>query len=224
MTRFLSLLVFVALFATCNNGPEGVAVEAKDAVDAATEVVNEVVPSVLFAIDPTASTISWAGTKVIGSDEHTGTIPVTKGKVMVAEGNIVAGKFVMDMGQMVNTDMPAADGGDKLIGHLKSADFFNVEKHPTAMFEISKVEAVSGMEGISHKITGNLTLKGVSKSVSIPAMVSVDGGTLKAETPAFTINRMDWDVSYGNGSIADLAKDKVISDNLGLKLSLVAKK
>lgn len=220
MTRFFTLLLLAVFFAACG-GPEGTEVEASDAVDAdATKT--EMMASTVYNVDAAASNVNWAGSKPGGT--HTGTIPVNSGQLVVADGNIVAGKFTMDVRGLTNTDMPAAEGGDKLVGHLKSADFFDVEKFPMAQFEVTNVQAATDMEGITHKITGNLTLKGVSKSITIPANVSMDGGMIKAAAPAFVIDRMDWGIEYGNGSIAGLAQDKIIADEVGLELMIVAKK
>lgn len=219
MKRYFTLLLIGGLFAACG-GSEGTEVEATDAVDAP---VTEMKASVVYNVDAAASTLNWEGSKLTG-DKHTGTMPVTDGKVMVSEGKIVGGKFSMDVRKMTNTDMPADDGGDKLIGHLKSADFFDVEKFPMAQFEITKVQPAIDMEGITHKISGNLTLKGMTKNVTIPTNVSMDGGMLKASAPAFVIDRKQWGMDYGSSSLADVAKDKAISDEVGLQLMLVAKK
>lgn len=220
MTRFFTLLLFVALFAACG-GSEGSAVEAKDAVDAAAGVTEEM-PSTVYNIDAAASTVSWEGTKVVGGG-HTGGIPVTDGTLVIADNNIVAGRFTMDVRGLTNTDLTGEKAG-KLVGHLKSADFFDVEKFPMAQFEVTNVQPVSGTEGITHNVTGNLTLKGVRKSITIPANVSMDGDMVKATTPKFTIDRMDWGIEYGNGSIAGIAQDNIISDEVGLELNIVAKK
>lgn len=220
MTRFFTLLLLAVFFAACS-GPEGTEVEASDAIDTdATQT--EMMASAMYNVDASASNVTWEGTKPGGS--HTGTIPVSDGQLIVADGKIVGGKFTMDVRKLTNTDMPADEGGDKLVGHLLSADFFDVEKHPMASFEIARVQPATDTEGITHNITGNLTLKGVSKAITIPANVSMDGDMIKAAAPAFVIDRMDWGIEYGNGSIAGLAKDKVIADEVGLELMLVAKK
>jgi len=219
MKQFFFLLTLAAFLTACG-GPEGEAVASSAAED---ETTTEMVASAQYNVDAASSVVNWEGAKLAGT--HTGTIPVVDGQIMVAKGNIVGGKFVMDIRQLTNTDLPAAEGGDKLVGHLKSADFFDVENHPMANFTITKVQAVeNGEDGRTHDITGNLTLKGQSRSVTIPATVSTDGDMIKASTPKFTIDRMDWGIEYGNGSIADLAKDKVINDDVGLEIMLVANK
>lgn len=221
MTRFFILLLFAALFVACG-GAEGTAVEASDAVEANAGTTTEMA-STVYNLDASASSVSWEGSKLVG-DSHTGGIPVTDGTIVIADNKIVAGRFAMDVRGLTNTDMPADKGGDKLVGHLKSADFFEVEKYPMAQFEVTNVQPVTDVEGVTHNVTGNLVLKGTAKSITIPANVSIDGDMVKASTPQFTINRMDWGIEYGNGSIAGLAQDRIISDEVGLQLNIVAKK
>ncbi len=220
MTRFFTLLFFAALFVACG-GAEGTAVEAGDAMDAEANVTKGI-PSAMYDVDLAASSISWEGTKVVGGG-HTGNIPVSNGNIVVANGNIVAGRFTMDVKGLTNDDLPADKAG-KLEGHLKSADFFEVEKFPTAQFQVVSVQPVTDVEGVTHNITGNLMLKGVNKSITVPANVSIEGDMVKATTPKFTINRMDWGIEYGNGGIAGIAQDNIISDEVGLELNIVAKK
>mgnify|MGYP002084543859 CR=1 FL=1 len=103
----------------------------------------------------------------------------------------------------------------KLEGHLKDADFFDVSKNPTAEFEISSVAADTAGGG-THKITGNLTLRGVTKSVSFPAKVQVDPAAKTASATAnFNINRKDWNISY-EGKKDDLIRNEV---NIDLNIS-----
>ena len=221
MLRFLSLLFITSLFAACG-GAEGTDVESTEAMDETPK--SEMVAATQYSVDPAASVVNWEGTKLVGGG-HTGTIPVTNGQLMVAGGKLVGGKFTMDVRKLENTDLGEADGRDKLVGHLKSADFFDVEKYPMAEFVITNVQpAGENAEGVTHNVTGNLTLKGESRSVTIPAIVSMDGNQLKASAPAFTIDRKEWGMEYGSGSIAGIAQDKIINDEVGLELMLVANK
>ena len=126
------------------------------------------------------------------------------------------------MNSITNTDMKEGQGKEKLEGHLKAGDFFDVAKFPTGSFQITQVEPVKGIANVTHNVTGNLTLKGVKKSVTIPATISVAGGKVTAVSPSFTIDRTEWGIQYGSGSIVGLAKDKVINDDITLVLELSA--
>ena len=219
MKRFFSLLAVTALFVACGS-TEGTEVASSEAQ--AETATTEMKAAAQYQVDPAQSTVNWEGTKLVGSG-HTGTIPVTNGQIMVAGGELVGGKFTMDIRELKNTDLPADEGGDKLVGHLKSADFFDVEKYPMADFVITQVQP-SEDDDHTHDITGNLTLKGQSRSVTIPATVTMDGDMFKASTPKFVIDRKEWGMEYGSSSIAGLAQDKIINDEVGLELMLVATK
>jgi len=221
MKRFFALIAITSLFVACG-GPEGTAVESMDAVDAAAETVTELVASAQYDVDPAASIVNWEGAKIAYG--HVGTVPVTSGQLMVAKGNIVGGRFSLDLREMENTDIPDAEKKAKLIGHLQSPDFFDTEKFPMAEFTITQVQPAAADAGHSHNITGNLMMKGEQRSITIPATVSMEGGMLKASTPKFTIDRTDWGVNYNNSGIAGIIKDDIINDNLGLQIELVAGK
>lgn len=221
MKRFFALIAISALFVACG-GPEGTAVESMDAVDKAAETTTELVASAQYNVDPAASTVNWEGAKVAYS--HSGTVPVTSGQLMVAQGTIVGGKFAIDLRKMENTDIPEAEKKAKLIGHLQSADFFDTENFPMAEFNITQVQPAASDASYSHSITGNLTMKGEERSITIPASITMEGGMLKASTPKFTIDRNDWGVNYNSSSLEGIAKDNIINDNIGLEIMLVANK
>lgn len=217
----LFLLPFLTLMLFACGGPEGQEVTSGDAVDTDEAGTMTTRASQEYAVIPGSSKIIWEGTKIVGGG-HTGEFPVEFGQMVVADGQVVAGQFSMDLRKMTNTDMPADEGGDKLVGHLKSADFFDVEKYPMAQFVLAGVSPTAGGE-YSHELVGNLTLKGKTRSVKIPANITIDGDKMMANTPKFTIDRNEWDITYGNSTL-DIAKDKMISDEVGLEIKLVANK
>jgi polyisoprenoid-binding protein YceI len=96
---------------------------------------------------------------------------------------------------------------EKLTGHLKSGDFFDVEKFPKATFTSTEIKP-GGAGGATHTITGNLELHGVKKSISFPAKVTVDASAVKADAE-FVINRKDFGLVYP-GKPDDLIKDEVL--------------
>ena len=218
MLRLLFLPLLALLFVACG-GPSGTEVESSEAQAAQnTEPV-----TASYSVDAQASTVTWEGAKKIGGG-HTGTIPVAQGTLETNDGKLVGGKFTLDVTKLQNTDLTEDDGKGKLEGHLKSADFFDVEQYPNATFEITGVEMADDPDGnYNHTITGNLTLKGTSRSISIPALVSMDGNRVTATTPDFVIDRTEWGMQYGSGALG-LAEDKIINDEVGLKLDLVAMK
>jgi len=130
----------------------------------------------------------------------------------------------MDMNSIVNVDLTDAALNAKLTGHLKSDDFFGTAKFPVSKFEITKVDALNdpNKPGMNSTITGNLTIKDITKSISFPAEIRIENGVLNAKAD-FDIDRTEWNVKYGSGKFFENLGDKMISDNFNLKLSLTAK-
>jgi polyisoprenoid-binding protein YceI len=104
---------------------------------------------------------------------------------------------------------------------LNSEDFFNTAAHPDGSFEITKVEDVTDGSA-THKITGNLTLKGIAKSVTFPANITINDSGIEAASLDFTIDRAEWDIRYKSNKFFDNLKDDFINDEIGLKIKLTA--
>jgi polyisoprenoid-binding protein YceI len=111
----------------------------------------------------------------------------------------------------------------KLEGHLKSPDFFNVDSFPVASFKITKVAAYNGPEDYTHTITGMLTIKGITNEIVFPAKITMAFEKITAEA-YFEIDRSKWNVRYGSKSFFNDIGDKAISDMIGFKVNLLAKK
>jgi len=218
--KFFLPLVAVALMAvSCNNNKSEVAAEVGDAIESAASGP-QVTQGVTYNVNTAESQIMWTGRKAVG-DSHTGTLSVSEGRLMMGGDKLVGGEFTIDMNSLTNTDIDDPGKRGNLEGHLKNEDFFEVAKFPTATFELLQVQPATGTPDITHNLTGNLTLKGVTKSITIPANVIVTDATITAVTPAFDINRTDWGVKYGSGLTGAIG-DKVISDEVALVINLKA--
>ncbi|MEM8525419.1 MAG: YceI family protein [Bacteroidota bacterium] len=215
----LSFLFALSMFLfACSSSAEK-EVEAKEATD---EAAAPAAAAAVYTVNTEMSTVNWTGGKVLDiGDKHNGTVKISEGSLAVEDGKLTAGNFTIDMTSMVNEDLPEEKKGD-LIGHLKSEDFFAVEEYPTATFEITTVEAVENSTEMTHNITGNLTMHGETKQITIPANVAMEDGKITAVTPEFTIDRTEWNVMYGSDKLEGIAKDKVISNDLTLKIMLDA--
>ncbi|RZN83416.1 MAG: YceI family protein [Winogradskyella sp.] len=154
------------------------------------------------------STVSWIGKKVTGS--HEGTIKLESGVLKFDGKNLTGGNFVIDMTSINVTDMQGK-GKMNLEGHLKSDDFFGVEKHKTASLEITKVTD----QYSDYEITGQLTIKGITKPISFNMVVKENFASTK-----LTIDRTKFDIKYGSASFIDNLKDKAISDDFELDIKL----
>ena len=161
-------------------------------------------------VDVAKSSVKWLGKKVTG--EHSGTISIKEGTLDVTNGKVTGGKVVIDMNSIVNTDLTDPAWNAKLIGHLKSDDFFGVATYPTADLVITKVD--------DDNYSGNLTIKGVTLPNSFTATATKDGkSTVYKGT--MTIDRSKYGLKYGSKSFFDNLGDKVIYDEFTLDFSLV---
>jgi polyisoprenoid-binding protein YceI len=211
---FLTLLALV--FATACNQPSGEAAATTDAQGAASASTG----ATAYVVDPATSVVNWEGTKPTG--KHMGTIPVTSGQLSVEGNNITAGSFELNVAGLTVNDLQGEEKG-KLEGHLKTGDFFEVEKFPTASFVITGVTPAAEGSGFTHNISGDLTMKGQTQNITVPANVVLADGKLTATTQAFTIDRTKWGVTYAS-TMLKTAADKLINDQVGITISLSAAK
>jgi len=161
--------------------------------------------------DTEKTQLTWLGKKVTG--QHNGTIELKSGTLTVEENVIVSGKFVIDMTSLKNVDITDAETNGKLIGHLKSDDFFSVEKYPEATLSITEKAEFKGDQ--AH-VKGDLTIKGVTNPVEFD--VTKDGNVY---TTSVTVNRAKYNVRYGSKSFFNDLGDKVIYDNFEIGVKLV---
>ncbi|MCB4809147.1 YceI family protein [Tamlana sp. 62-3] len=194
--------------------------KAKEATTSEAETVAVVeAEATKYTVNTEASSIAWKGFKP--TDEHFGTIGLKSGSISTTDGTITAGSFVIDMGSIVVLDIPADEKGNaKLVSHLSNDDFFDVEKFPTATFEITGVTESEGKTLLS----GNLTLKEATNNVTFPVSTTTEGDTITLESETFTIDRTKWNVRYGSKSLFDNLGDKFINDDIELKVTLKATK
>ncbi|MBX3252793.1 MAG: YceI family protein [Chitinophagaceae bacterium] len=212
MKKLLIPFAAVALLATaCQQAPDAAKAETAEKQDAA------VGNGATYTVDATASRIAWIGTKPIAA--HNGDFKLSGGTFTVDNGNVTSGSFVIDISSIQDFDLEGKDN-EKLIGHLKGPDFFDVGKYPTAKFEITSVEALQNDTTGTHKVSGNLTLKDSTKNVTFPATVTVTDTELKA-TANFNIDRNEWGIHFNNKQSLG---DNFIRPEVNLTLNIAAKK
>ncbi len=204
---FLSLAAGALVLASCVGNPEGKRAETTDGVDAVS--LSDVGSN--LAVDTESSNVEWTGRKVSG--QHHGEVKIKSGALIVDEGKLVGGNFVIDLTSISNFDLDGEYKG-KLEGHLKSEDFFDVENHPEATFEITDVK--DGAEAGVVVVSGNLTIRGVTKNITFDANVEEASDTAVKATADFNIAREDWGVNYAGQA------DDLISKEINLKITLVA--
>ena len=220
----------LVLFTACNSAPESdkaATTEAKDVSPATAE-------GSAFNIDTTTSKIKWIATKV--SAYHVGSIHIKSGVLNVKDSTVTGGKFLLDMNSILVTGPAGSDAGmnAKLLGHLKSPDFFDVITNPEATFVITDVKPFAGtvkdstdprqaeiseykVADPTHTVSGNLTIKGISKNITFPAKITITGSTVDA-VAKFNIDRSQWNIVYPG------KPDDLIRNDIHLGLSIKASK
>ena len=180
---------------------------------AATALVATLGQAQSYKVNTAESTLEWEGGKITGST-HTGLIQLTEGYFQLTDGAFALGSFTIDMASMTNTDL-GGEYGDKLMGHLKSDDFFGVETYPTA-----KLKIVSSTRFVDGRATvqANATIKGRTERVSFD--VVKNGDAFDAEV---VLDRSKFDVRYGSDSFFDNLGDNMILDDFTMRIHLVTK-
>jgi polyisoprenoid-binding protein YceI len=174
-----------------------------------------------YEVDATQSMIEWIGYKPTG--QHNGTLNIKSGALYLVDNTPVGGEFVIDMNSLRVLDLEDPEWNGKLTGHLRSPDFFDVDKNPEAKFVITQIVRNKN-GGPVYLLTGNLTIKGITRSVTFGADVSREGDAVSGKTPQFTIDRTEYDIKYkSNKFFADL-QNEFINDEFALIISLSGKK
>jgi polyisoprenoid-binding protein YceI len=170
----------------------------------------------VFVVNNNESKLSWTAKKVTG--QHQGTINIADGRLEVENNVLKSGSFSLDTRSIVITDVKNEGSNAKLLKHLKSEDFFSVEKFPAATFVTT---GISAKGNDNYEVTGNLTIKGISNPITFPATVTVAGNKLTAKA-AITVDRTKYDIRYGSKSFFEGIGDKAIYDNFDLDVVLAA--
>jgi polyisoprenoid-binding protein YceI len=221
--KILFFSAIIASFAACTSGGEKT--EATNA-----KSIEETSFDKVYEVNAQDSKLEWQGWKPTGT--HHGDVSIASGNLMVNEQQLVGGSFTIDMTSIVVIDIEDPEYNAKLRDHLTSADFFEVETYPTASFEITGVKAIDGNiidktkeKGDitpNHSITGNLTMKGITKSITFNAKVDLTSKQITAQSNQFYIDRADWNVQYGSKKFFSDLKDKFINDEMGISIKLTA--
>lgn len=174
-----------------------------------------------FTISSTKNQIKWLGNSTVGGG-HDGFLKINSGTVVLSASNqIVKGVFEMDMNTIKSIDEKHPTNENKLDGHLKSSDFFDVSRFPKAYFAIEQVKI--GTKPNQLMVTGGLTIKGVTNKITFPADIVLEGNNLKVKAD-FWINRQLWGITYNSPSLFGFAKEAAIANEIKLSLDLIFEK
>jgi polyisoprenoid-binding protein YceI len=176
--------------------------------------------AITYKANTSRSEITWNGKKVTG--EHFGKVPVKQGSFTLNGTKLTAADFTADLSALTVEDIKDAEYNGKLVGHLKNDDFFSTDKFPEARFVLTKATAKAA--GV-YDVTGNLTIKGITKPVTFPATIKTDanGSTV---TGKIVVDRSKYDIKYSSKSFfdANALGDKMIYDDFTLDVKIVAAK
>ncbi|GAA4198776.1 YceI family protein [Pedobacter jeongneungensis] len=206
-TIALIATTIVAGSLTALNGP-------KPKVKAHTET--SVSKLVNYKVNAEQSKLTWLAKKVTG--EHSGTINVTSGSLALDNKVLKGGSFELDTKTIAVTDLTDKETNAKLLGHLKSADFFAVDKFDKATFNITSAKSTGAG---TYDVKGKLTIKGITNEISFPATVKQDGNKVTANAKII-IDRTKYDIKFRSKSFFENLGDKTIYDDFELNVQLVA--
>lgn len=176
----------------------------------------------IYKVDLNNSKMKWEGRKVTGA--HHGTINLKSGSLEMVDGKLKGGEFTIDMNSIVNLDLEDETWNKKLVNHLKSDDFFSVEKFPVARLRITDVKNYKDSEtDANYLIIGDLTIKGITHSIEFPANVKSEQGNVSASAK-IEVDRSKYDVRFRSGSFFEGLGDKLIYDNFIMNVVLTTSK
>ncbi|GFO66412.1 YceI family protein [Geomonas paludis] len=175
-----------------------------------------------YAIDTERSSLQWMGRNL--NNRHHGTVAVQGGELVMRDGRLTAGSIVLDMTSIENHDLQDPYWRDLLLRHLKSEDFFAVDRFPTATFRLIRWEPESAefSEAPEGTAIGELTIRGITRPVAFPAIVAPqEDGSVKAHAH-FDIDRTLWDAGYGSAKLFERLGMHLVHDLVTLELFVLA--
>lgn len=177
--------------------------------------------AVVYKTLKNGSSLEWRASHLGGVQKRHGKVFFKEAAFSVVDNALTNANVVIDLKTLTVENFPVeAPEKGKLTGHLKSADFFNIEKYPTSKFELTKVEPSSG--DYNTKLTGNLTILDVTKSISFLANVEVSENEVSIKSEDFAINRTDWGLSYNTEGTEGVPVDYLISNDVGFTIDVTA--
>lgn len=175
-------------------------------------------------VDTDESKIIWAAKKPTG--EHKGYIKLSGGELVVDSNQVKGGSFTIDMKSITDVDLDDKANNEKLTADLKSPNFFDAQRYPDSKFVITDVKSVDNSDKTerkaTHRVEGDLTIKGVTHKVAFDASINLLNGKFTASTPPFEIDRTDWGLDYQSKSSSPALKDEYIYDDVTMQVEVVS--
>ncbi len=215
---FLLMLMIGIIASSCsNNGKEAETKNPEDVKVTTSETTTT------FKNIKEGSFVNWRASHLGGVQKRFGKVSLKEATFLVDKGGIKNATVLMDMSSLTVENFPEGNPQiEKLKGHLLSNDFFSIEKFPTSKFELTNVEAATGT--YNSKVTGNLTILGVTKSITFNANINVSDNEVSVKSEDFSVNRTDWGLSYNTEGTAGVPVDYLIANNIGFTINATVAK
>lgn len=210
---------FAAMLSSCGGA------ENKIESEEAKEVKHEEAKAttVEYATVKEGSVVTWMGSHLAGVGAHHGTVTISDAKLAVTDGKLENADFVIDMTSIHTTDFDKeAEEYGKLVGHLSNEDFFNVANFAKAKFALTSIEPTEGE--YNSKVTGNLTILGVDRSISFDANINIAENEVTIASQKFTFDRTQWGNEYNKEGTEGLSTDYIISNDITVSIEATVAK
>jgi polyisoprenoid-binding protein YceI len=172
-----------------------------------------------YTLDTESSSIAWDARKRVGA-EHNGTVQAQEGALIVEQGVIVGGSIVVDMTTIIDLDLTDERFNEALVSDLKSDNFFDTAVYPTALFAVSEVARLEGVEGANYRVDGTMTIKGIDNEVSFPAAFEQTQEGIRL-MGTLTLDRTLWDIRFGSDKFFENLGDGLIEDEFTLDVDVL---
>ncbi len=219
MKKVIIVIIAVGtLLTSCNNN--GKKAETKNAEKV--ELVKNNKTQIYQTVKST-SNLDWRASHLGGMQKRFGKIYLKEADFLVNNGELTNATVTINMASLTVENFPeGAEEIKKLTGHLQSADFFNIEKYPTSKFELTGLQNTTGQ--YNAKLTGNLTILNVTKSITFNANVNVSENEVSISSEDFSVNRTDWGLSYNTEGTAGVPVDYLIASDIGFTINTTVTK
>lgn len=214
----MTFFVAGAFLASCSNN--GKKAETSDAQKVA---VSQSENAVNYSSATAESSIAWRASHLAGVEPRWGKISIKQAEISVTDGIVSNAKVVIDI-----TSLTVDNFGEdtvtmaKLHGHLLSPDFFKAETYPSSTFELTSIASQEG--DFNSKVSGNLTILDVTKSISFSANVNVSDESVTIKSEDFAVNRTDWELTYNVEGTVGVPTDYIIANDIGFTIDVTVTK
>lgn len=211
----LMLTVIAAMMSSCaDNGKKA---ETKDAEKVE---ISKNETTVIYSQVDQASFLDWRASHLGGVQPRYGKVYVKTAEILVNNDQITNASIEIDMTTFTVENFEDEDSKNKLTGHLQSDDFFQISTYPISKFELTNIEASEG--DFNAKVTGNLTILDVTKSITFNANIAVSADEVSIKSEDFVVNRTDWGLVYNTEGTEGVPVDYLISNDIGFTIDVIA--